>query len=237
MVKKWKGKDWFNILLPDEFGSDVITQTPTTDPKTLMGRNLEIGVHEITGDPKKMHMKLRLLLQDVEGRSIKSTFNGFECSRDHLLRMVRKRNKKVESIFKAESKDGWLLRITALSILNGSTNATVMKRTRTFMEKNVQEALKGSTANEFIRKVISSEMQLRIKKAGSKIYPIRFCEIAKVKVMRSPAREMVKAEIEKAAEEKKPKHHTGEKEGAPEKAEKKKKTEKPKKAKADSEEE
>ena len=227
MVKKWKGKDWYSISLPEEYGAKFTTQTPTTDSKTIAGRNLEIGVNEFMNDPRKMHMKLKVILHNPDGKSVKSTFNGFECSREHLLRMVRKRNQKVEAIFNASTKDEWLLRFTALAILNGNTNATVKKRMREFIQKRVEEFSKKFNVNDLVKRIISSELQLKIKKEGSKIYPVRFCEIAKIKVKKSPVH--IEIESKKKTPKKEQKEEKPEKTEKPAKEAKKK--EEPKKPK------
>jgi hypothetical protein len=61
-----------------------------------------------------------------------------------------------------------------------------------------------STMSEMVRKVLTTEMQMMLKKSGSKIYPVRFSEIARIKVLKSPefhaARPMPEEAAETAAE-------------------------------------
>ncbi len=186
VVKKWKGKEWFNILAPAELGAKLIGQTPATDPKSIVGRNVEVSIGEITGDSKKEHMKVKLRINKIEGKTCLTSFNGFECVREHLMRMVRKRNQKVESIFDTNTKDGWFLKIKFLAILNGNTTATIQKGVREFVTKQIMDFTRNNTMRDFLKKIISTEIQMRIKREGSKIYPVRFSEVARIKVLRSP---------------------------------------------------
>lgn len=214
IVKKWKGKEWFNILAPGDLGAKLIGQTPTTDPKSILGRNINVSVAEITGDKKKYHMKVTLKINKIEGKTCLTSFNGFECMREHLMRMVRKRKQKVESIFDTNTKDGWFLKIKFLVMLNGNTTTTIQKRVREFVRKEITNLTRNSTMRDFLKRVLSTEVQMKIKKEGSKIYPIRFSEVARIKVMRSPKPQPAKPEVkgeEKPKKEEKTKKKTEEK--------------------------
>ena len=186
LVKKWKGKDWFNILAPRELGAKLLGQSPATDPKSLMGRNMEVGVPEITGDNSKYYMKVNVRITAIEGKTCLTSFNGLECTRDHLLRMVRKRNQKVESIVDVATTDGWTLRIKPWTILNGKPPSTVETKVRHLVANFFNDFASKSTMSEMVRKVLTTEMQMMLKKSGSKIYPVRFSEIARIKVLKSP---------------------------------------------------
>lgn len=200
MIKKWKGKDWFNILSPHEFGAKIVGQTPSTDPKSLVGRTLEVGVPELTDDQTKYYMKINLRIVKVEGKTCYTSFNGMECTRDHLLRMVRKRNQKVETIVDIATKDGWLIRVKPWIILNGKPARSVETKVRHMLDKYFHELAKQNDIYELVKKIFSTEIQMTIKKNGSKIYPVRFSEIARIKVLKSPQFVITKPESEKKEE-------------------------------------
>jgi len=167
-------------------GARVLGQTPTTDPKSLLGRNLEVGIPDMTGDRSKHYMKITVKISNIEGKTCLTSFSGFECVREHLLRMVRKRNKKIESVFDVVTKDGWFLRMKPWTVLNGNPAAAVGNKMRIFTKNFLNEFASKNSIGEIIRKIISTEVQMRIKREGSKIYPVRFSEIARIKVLKSP---------------------------------------------------
>lgn len=210
-------------MAPKELGAKLLGQTPTTDPKSLVGRSIEVGVPDITGDNSKYYMKVSVIISNIEGKTCLTSFNGFECMREHLLRMVRKRNQKVENVFDVVTKDGWLLRIKTWAILNGRPASTAANKMRQFTMKFFNEFASKNNMNDMIRKIFTTEIQMRIKKEGSKIYPVRFSEVARIKVLRSP-----EFKTEKPKPSEKPKEKP--KEEKPEEAkpkEKPKKEEKP----------
>jgi small subunit ribosomal protein S3Ae len=195
-------------LAPRELGARLLGQTPTTDPKSLVGRVMDIGVPEITGDNSKYYMKVSVRISRIEGKTCLTSFSGFECLREHLMRMVRKRNQKVENVFDVVTKDGWLLRIKPWTILNGKPAKTAANIMRLFTANFFNDFARKNSMSELVRKVISTEIQMRIKREGSKIYPVRFSEIARIKVLRSPEFRATKPKPEEKPAEEKPKKET-----------------------------
>ena len=223
-------------MAPKELGARVLGQTPTTDPKSLVGRNIEVGVPDITGDNSKYYMKVSVIISNIEGKTCLTSFNGFECMREHLLRMVRKRNQKVENVFDVVTKDGWLLRIKPWTILNGRPASTVANRMRLFTKNFFNEFASKNNMNDMVRKIFTTEIQMRIKREGSKIYPVRFSEVARIKVLRSPEFKAEKPKPSEKPKEEKPKETEPKEEKKEPKKEKKKekkpeKKEKPKESK------
>jgi small subunit ribosomal protein S3Ae len=232
-VKKWKGKDWFNILAPRELGAKLLGQSPATDPKSLIGRTMEVGAPEITGDNSKYYMKIAVKIISIDGKTCLTSFNGLECTKDHLLRMVRKRNQKVESIVDVVTKDGWILRVKPWTILNGKPPATVETNMRHLVANFFNDFASKNNMSEVVRKALTTEMQMMLKKSGSKVYPIRFSEIARIKVLKSPEFQPAKQEQPAAetAVQEKPAEEKGEEKTAAKK-EKKKAAKKSEKAEA-----
>ncbi len=152
----------------------------------MVGRNIDVSIAELTGDNRKRHMKVMLRINKIEGKTCLTSFNGLECVREHLMRMVRKRNQKVETIFNTGTKDGWFLKIKFLTILNGNTTSTLQTKMREFVSRKLSDLTKNTNLQDLLRKVISTEVQMKIKKEGSRIYPVRFSEVARIKVLRSP---------------------------------------------------
>ncbi len=223
IIKKWKGKDWFNIIAPENFAGIFLAQTPTTDPKNIMGRNIEVSVSEITGDRHRDNMKMKFMVERIDGKNAHTRFNGFESVREHVMRMIRKRNMKVQIIFDSTTKDGWLLKITALSILNGKTTADIQRKARKMMVDMINETTGEVTINELIRKIINTQLQMQIKKTVSKIYPVRFFEIEKIRVLKAGESKIVEEKPKEVVE--KPKEIK--KEEKPKETKEKKETKKP----------
>lgn len=163
---------------------------------------MEIGVSELIGDRSKYYMNVKMKISKIEGKTCLTSFDGYGCVREHLLRMVRKRNKKIEGVFDVPTKDGWILRIKPWTVLNGNPPSGVGNKMRGFMKNFLNEFASKNSIGEIVRKIVSTELQMRIKKEGSKIYPVRFSEIARIKVLRSPEFKAASPRPEKREEEK-----------------------------------
>ncbi len=185
-VKKRKGREWFNILAPQELGSIVVGQTTSIDPKSIINRNVYVMVSDLKNDAKKYYMRLKLKAHKIEHKNIHTIFNGFECLSGHIFRLIRKRLQKVQAIVDLNTKDNWKIRVKVLIMLNKNTTATIKKNVRTFVFKKIKDYAEKNNIYEFLNKVLSTEIQMVLKREISKIYPVRFSEVEKIKVLSCP---------------------------------------------------
>ncbi len=185
-AKKWKGKDWFVIFSPSLFGSRVIGETPATNPKTLMGRNIEVSLSDLIDKPGKDFSRVVFSVNRIEKKAAYTRFNGYVTLKEHVMRMVRKRTEKVQSVIYVETKDKWRLQVTSVAILNRNTESSVTKKVRSGMEKMLSDTVASVTLDDFLKSIISTGIQKDIKKFGNKIYPVRFYEIEKIEVKGVP---------------------------------------------------
>jgi small subunit ribosomal protein S3Ae len=186
LVKKWKGKDWFAIFSPDIFGKNFLSETPTTDPGSLVGRVIEVGVPELTGDQSKYYMKVRFRVKRVDEKNAFTEFYGFRIAKEFIFRMVRKGSQRVDVYPVLETKDGYRLRIGFIGVLNRNVETSVKSRFRKFVVETLKENTSRITLDDFVKGVIAGVIQRKIKKAGSKIYPVRFAEIEKIELKAGP---------------------------------------------------
>lgn len=186
LVKKWKGKDWFAILSPDIFGKKVISETPTTDPESLKGRVIEVSVPELIGDQTKYYMKMRFKVDKIDKDRLLTVFHGFQTSKEQIFRIVRKGSQRVDTHLVLNTKDGYKLRVGHVAVLNRNVNATLQSKFRDFVAKTLTEGVENSSLDDLVKGVMAGVVQRKIKKLGSKIYPVRFSEILKIEVMARP---------------------------------------------------
>ncbi len=169
------------------FGQVAVTETPATDPKTLIGRNVYASVSDILGDRSKDAMQAVMKIERVEGRNAYTRFNGIVTIREHIARFVRKRSQKVESVEDFETKDGWKLRFKSVMVLNRNVNASVKKNARAHIRKELEKTVPVSTIDGIAKLIVSGKLQNSIRKSGNRIYPVRFFEISKLEVLKAPA--------------------------------------------------
>jgi small subunit ribosomal protein S3Ae len=207
--KKWKGKDWFDIVSPAEFGGNILYQTPSTDPESLIGRNVSVPASEVTGDRSKYYMWLKFKISEVNGSNANTIPNGFQCTSEYLSRMVRKKRDKIEITHVVMTKDGWKIRIKPILIMTRNISSSIKTDIRNSLVSYLEESAKNMTMVETIQEIIKGSYQMKMKKQLSKIYPVRFTEVGRIKILEiakevlaaAPAlAEEIKEETEKAKE-------------------------------------
>jgi small subunit ribosomal protein S3Ae len=168
------------------FGERVIGETPATNPKGIVGRNIEVGLPELTGQQGREFYRVVLAIDKIDNKCAYTRFNGYVTLKEHIMRMVRKRTQKIESIMDVKTKDGWRLHVNSVAILNRNTETAVKKKARVHIEKAMEESAARSGIEDFVRAVISSNLQRNIKKSGAKVYPVRFFEVLRIRVTGMP---------------------------------------------------
>jgi ribosomal protein S3AE len=183
--KKWKGKDWYAILMPEMFEGKQVAEVPTIDPKNLVGKTLEISLPELVGQTPKHYMNLTFKITKVDGTNAHTRFHGCSVAREQAYRMVRKRVQKVEIVTDMALNDGWKVQLSSVTVLNRNVNTTVQTRTRLAMDQWLQDFSKRNDINGLINAVITGAAQHSMKKLVNKIYPARFNEVTKIEVVKA----------------------------------------------------
>lgn len=147
---------------------------------------MEVSMAEL-GDLKKSYIKLRFKVDRIEGHKAFTQFGGLELTKDNLYRLMRKRLQKVETIFDVTTKDQWVLQLTALTILNRTAYTEIQRRVRNNVRSFLTAAATQATLDDFVHAIIDGVPQMQIRKQESKLYPVRFSEIAKIEVRKVPA--------------------------------------------------
>lgn len=186
VVKKWKGKDWFAILAPKSFGENIIAETPATDPKTLMGRVVEVTITDLLGQRGKDYQKLRFKIDKIDDNKACTKFSGYVTVKEFISRVIRKRLQKIEIIGNVKTRDEWVLQISSIAVMNRNVERNIQRKVRLWVENLLSETAGRSGIDDFVKFIVAGSIQHKIKKQGSKIYPVRFFEVSKIEVMREP---------------------------------------------------
>ena len=169
------------------FNNIVLSETPSIDADAIVGRVIKVNISQLTGQASKYYMNAKFKIAAVDGKNASTVFAGYDCTRDYLFHMVRKRTEKVRHVRDVETKDGWKLQITALLILNRKTNKEVRGKIRGIIDKQLESAAKKEGIDGFVKDVIAGTMQKEMKRIGNKVYPVRFSEIESIEVVRAPS--------------------------------------------------
>ncbi len=183
MPKRLRGKKWYSIIAPEMFKEKVIGETPVGDPKTLTGRRLDVHLINLIDDLSKYYIKFYFKVKEVKDDKAYTEFDGFECLRDYISRMMRYGIARTDTVQDLTTKDGKKLRVKSITITSKKIKKNVEISLKLFVEEKIKKNIEVSKLDEFLKKTINDTLKNSILKEGSKIYPIRSFEIRKVEVI------------------------------------------------------
>ncbi len=180
MPKKLKGKEWFTLIAPKIFKEKTIGETPTGDPKTLIGRKIEVNLINLVEDLSKYYIKFYFKINETKDDKAYTEFSGLECMRDYISRLIRYGIARIDTVQDLTTKDNKKIRIKSIIITSKKIKKNVEKTLKNFVQDKIKKEVESSSIDELIEKVINDHIKNSVFKEGKKIYPIRAFEIRKI---------------------------------------------------------
>ncbi|MFQ5892536.1 MAG: 30S ribosomal protein S3ae, partial [Candidatus Methanofastidiosia archaeon] len=180
---KVRNKNWYPILAPKMFGNQIIGETPSNDPKKVVGRTIETSLRDLTGDFKKGHIKLNFKVSKVEGNKASTEFISHEISRSYMRSQIRRRNTKIEGIVDVKTKDDKSLRVIVAGIAFKRATDIQERSVRKKICETIENAAKNLTLEQFIQELVLSKVASDAFNKAKKIFPLRRVEVVKAKVL------------------------------------------------------
>src|SRR3989338_8994124 len=168
-ILKKKKKRWVSIISSSNFNNSEIGETITSEPSTLIGRNVAINLMNLTQDIKTQNTKIVFKIKEVKNDKLMTEIVKYELVPASLKRMIHKDKEKIDDSFKVATKDGVEVRIKPFIVTKSSTNRSVLT-----------EAIKKATYDDFMEEVIRFKLQNVVKRELSKIYPLTQFQIRKL---------------------------------------------------------
>lgn len=192
---KWKMKKWYEVLAPEAFGNVSLGNIPSDDPDKLIGRVMETTLYDITGDISQVHVKLYFQIVRVEGDKAYTRFKGHELARDYMKSLVRRKSSKIQGIFDIQTKDGYVLRITLVTLTSYRCKTSQKHAIRKIMQEYISQKASQLTLDELLQEMLKGNISNEIAERAKKIYPIRRVEVYKTKLLMIPTPEGPKPAI------------------------------------------
>ena len=182
MASKLKGKEWYQIVAPKFFGDYSVGETMAIDPQQIKGRVIETSLTDITGDPNKYYIKFFLKVDEFKDNKAFTKFMGHDCTRDYIARIVRTRTTRIDTNDTIDLLDNKMI-VKTIAISNRSISQNIASAIRKGLREAVKNELSKMTTEAFVMGMVDGSIQSRIRKVISKIYPLRFFEFRRTKVV------------------------------------------------------
>merc|ERR1719265_1158235 len=190
-VDPFTRKEWYDVKTPSMFTVRTACKTLVSKSQGLKlsidglkGRVLEANLADLNQDDDQAYRKIKLEIQEVQGRNCLTDFHGMSLTRDKTMQLVRKWHSLIEAHCKVKTTDGYILRIFCIAF------------SKRRPEQVRQTCYAGSGSVRKIRKkmveIIPEALGKEIEKATRGVYPIQNCLIRKVKVVKKPRFDLTK---------------------------------------------
>ena len=183
-AKKSKSKEWLNILAPDYFDSMELGKTLADERERIVGRRITVSALNLVEDTDKFYMKFFFKIMKLDGTNAITEFDGSECLRDYISRMVLRRVSRIDTVQDLKTKDGKLLRVKGLAVISRKAKRNVQLSVKARIFEIVKSLVEESTLPEFIEELLSDEFKKTVLGEVRRIYPVRNFEIRKTQVLK-----------------------------------------------------
>jgi len=195
-------KDWYSIKAPSTFNVRDVGKTlvnRTTGLKNandaLKGRIFEVSLADLQTDEEHAFRKVKLRVDEVQGKNCLTNFHGLDFTSDKLRSLVRKWQSLIEANTTVKTTDDYLLRIFAIGFTQRRPNqikkttyarSSQIRAIRKKMVDIIQREASSQSLAQLTTKLIPEVIGREIQKATQGIYPLQNVHIRKVKLLKAP---------------------------------------------------
>ncbi|KXJ92889.1 ribosomal protein S3Ae [Microdochium bolleyi] len=201
-VDPFTRKDWYSLKAPSPFNIRDVGKTlvnRTTGLKNandaLKGRIFEVSLADLQKDEDHAFRKVKLRIDEVQGKNCLTNFHGLDFTSDKLRSLVRKWQTLIEANITVKTTDDYLLRVFAIAFTKRRPNqvkkttyaaSSQIRAIRKKMTDIIQREASTCTLQQLTSKLIPEVIGREIEKATQGIYPLQNVHIRKVKLLKAP---------------------------------------------------
>jgi ribosomal protein S3AE len=119
-------------------------------------------------------------VSNVKDGKAYTQFDGMECLRDYISRLIRYGIKRIDTNQVLTTSDRVKLRVKSIIITSKKIKKKVEIVLKRYVEERIKETVEKNKLDDFIKAIVSDTLKNSVIRGGSKIYPIRAFEIRKV---------------------------------------------------------
>jgi len=203
VVDPFSRKDWFDIKAPNYFETTKVGKTLANRSQglknvndSLKGRIVEVSLADLTGgDEEHSFRKIKLKIEDVQGKTCLTNFHGMDFTTDKLRSLVRKWQSLIEAHVDVRTTDGYLVRLFAIAFTRRRSNqvrkttyaqTAQIREIRKKMFQIMTSEASSCDLKELVQKFIPEAIGREIEKASRSIFPLQNVYVRKAKILKSP---------------------------------------------------
>mmetsp|Transcript_66032 Transcript_66032/g.132502 ORF Transcript_66032/g.132502 Transcript_66032/m.132502 type:complete len:269 (-) Transcript_66032:88-894(-) len=201
-------KEWYDIKAPSLFsirncGKTLVTKTQGTKiaSEELKGRVLEVNLADLNNDEDQSYKKIKLCIEEVQGRACLTDFHGMSLTRDKECSLIRKWQTLIEAHADMKTSDGYTVRMFVVAFTKRrpdqvkancyAQSAQIRRIRKKMVDVLIAEGSKVQL-RELVKKLIPESIGKEIEKQTQGIFPLKDVLIRKVKILKKPKFDITK---------------------------------------------
>ncbi|KAG7697890.1 hypothetical protein KL930_000056 [Ogataea haglerorum] len=202
VVDPFTKKEWYDIKAPTTFENRNVGKTlinKSTGLKNaadgLKGRVVEVCLADLQGSEDHSYKKIKLRVDEVQGKNLLTNFHGMDFTTDKLRSLVRKWQSLVEASVTVKTSDDYVLRVFCIAFTKRQANqikkttyaqSSKLREVRKKMVEIMTREVSNSTLAQLTGKLIPEAIGREIEKSTQSIFPLQNVHIRKVKLLKQP---------------------------------------------------
>jgi len=195
-------KDWYDVKAPGTFSQRQVGKTLVNRSAgmknasdALKGRIFEVSLADLQKDEDHSFRKVKLRVDEVQGKNCLTNFHGLDFTSDKLRSLVRKWQTLIEANTVVKTTDDYLVRLFIIAFTKKRNNqikkttyaqTAQIRQIRKKMLEVVARESNGLTLQGLVGKLIPEAFGREIEKATHGIYPLQNVYVRKVKLLKAP---------------------------------------------------
>lgn len=201
-VDPFQRKEWYDIKAPSTFEKRAVGKTlvnKSTGLKNasdaLKGRVVEVCLADLQDQEDHLYKKVKLRVDEVQGKNLLTNFHGFDFTTDKLKLLVRKWQSLVECNVTVKTSDDYVIRVFAIAFTKRQQNQikkttyaqlSQLREIRKKITEIITREVSQLTLAQLTAKLIPEVIGREIEKATQSVYPLQNVHIRKVKLLKQP---------------------------------------------------
>jgi len=201
-------KEWYDIKAPSAFsvrscGKTLISRTQGTKIATeeMKGRVFEVNLADLNNDEDQSCKKIRLCVEDVQGRNCLTDFHGMDITRDKMCSLIRKFHTLIEAYADVKTTDGYMVRLFVIAFTKKRPDqvrtscyaqSAQIRKIRFRMVEIIQNEVSKCQLRDLVKKLIPESIGKEIEKQTQGIFPLKDVMVRKVKILKKPKFDITK---------------------------------------------
>lgn len=160
----------------------------------LKGRIFEVSLADLQKDEDHAFRKVKLRVDEVQGKNCLTNFHGMDFTSDKLRSLVRKWQTLIEANVTVKTTDDYLVRLFVIGFTKRRPNqikkttyasSAQVRSIRKKMVEIIQREASSRTLSQMV-KLVPEVIGREIEKATQGIYPLQNVHVRKVKLLKQP---------------------------------------------------